>query len=84
MRQLFFPLGLALAGTLLAPLSATAIPIEAANGVADSVPGSAAGPRHPGVISLTKTSVEAPSPFKASGRPVPGTGLRTLAEVQPL
>ncbi|MFM7170931.1 MAG: hypothetical protein ACKOYH_08825 [Cyanobium sp.] len=84
MRQLFIPLGLALAGTLLSPLSASAVPIEAANGVADSVPGSAAGPRHPGVTVLIKSSGGSPSSFKASGCPVPGQALRTFAEVKPL
>ncbi|MFM9086604.1 MAG: hypothetical protein ACKOPT_00360 [Cyanobium sp.] len=84
MRHLLLPLGLSLAGALLSPLSASAVPIQAANGVAVSVPGRASGPRHPGVITLPKSSEASPSFLKSSGRPVPGQGQRIIADAQPL
>lgn len=66
-------LGLAFASALLLPLGASAVPIQAADGVAGSTPSRTSGPRRPGAI---------PQPSQASGlgsqssngrgRPVPG------------
>ncbi len=84
MRRLFLPLGLALAAPLVSPLSVAAIPIKAVNGVAETVPCSTAGPRHPGVITLGKSSEGQISALKPSGRPVPARGSRSLAHDQAL
>ncbi len=84
MRHLLLPLGFALAGSLVSPLSATAIPIRAVNGVAQTVPSSTAGPRHPGVISLTESSAGQVSALKPSGRPVPAQGSRSVPQDQAL
>lgn len=80
------PLGLALAGVCLLPLAASAVPIRAADGVPTSVPGSKAGPRHPGVIPLSPLapalSASTVSPNRR-GRPVPSLSKATTPNDSP-
>jgi hypothetical protein len=69
------PLGLLLAAASLLPLAASAVPIRAADGVATSVPGRQAGPRHSGVVSVPPSNADNGSASLSTnrrGRPVPG------------
>ncbi len=69
------PLGLLLAAASLLPLAASAVPIRAADGVSTSVPGRQAGPRHPGVVTVSPPSADLGSASLSTnrrGRPVPG------------
>jgi len=69
----FGPMGLALAGTLLLPLGASAVPIQAANGVAETTPNQTSGPRRPGPIpQASQTTDLSTQSSNGRGRPVPG------------
>ena len=81
-----FSLGfLALAGALLLPLGASAVPIQAANGEADTTPNRTSGPRRPGPIPQAANRTDLSSQTSnGRGRPVPGqtspTADRAIAE----
>jgi hypothetical protein len=73
MIQSLCPLGLALASALLLPLGASAVPIHAANGVADATPNRSSGPRRPGPIPQPSQSTDmSTQSSNGRGRPVPG------------
>ena len=73
MFQSFCPVGLALAGALLLPLGAWAVPINAANGVADTTPNGTSWPRRPGPIPQASQSTDlSTQSSNGRGRPVPG------------
>jgi hypothetical protein len=81
------PVGLALASALLLPLGASAIPINAANGVAETAPSRTAGPRRPGAIPQPSKATDLGSQTSnGRGRPVPGQATlsaeKTMAEVK--
>jgi hypothetical protein len=85
----FGPMGLALAGTLMLPLGASAVPIHAANGVAETTPNQASCPRRPGPIpQASQTTDLSTQSSNGRGRPVPGkasfTADKALAEGTPL
>jgi hypothetical protein len=72
MFKAVFPLGIALASASLLPLTASAVPIKAADGVSTSVPNSQSGPRRPGLIRSTPRAGDTASQFSnRRGRPVP-------------
>jgi hypothetical protein len=59
------------------------VPIRAADGVSTSIPGRQAGPRHPGVVTVSPPVAELGSTSVSTnrrGRPVPGLN-RTLSTV---
>lgn len=85
----FGPMGLALAGTQLLPLGASAVPIQAANGVAETTPNQTSGPRRPGPIPQASQATDlSTQSSNGRGRPVPGKASLTvdkaLAEGTPL
>lgn len=89
MFQPFCLMGLALAGTLLLPLGASAVPIHAANGVAETMPSRTSGPRRPGPIPQASQSTDlSTQSSNGRGRPVPGkaslTADKAMAEGTPL
>jgi hypothetical protein len=73
MFQSCYHVGLALAGALLLPLGASAVPINAANGVADTTPNRTSGPRRPGPIPQPSQNTDlSTQSSNGRGRPVPG------------
>ncbi|MEB3334973.1 MAG: hypothetical protein VKP70_08315 [Cyanobacteriota bacterium] len=81
MLPLVRPVGLLLAAACLLPLTASAVPIRAADGVPTSIPGRQTGPRHPGVVTVTPPDADLRSASVTTnrrGRPVPGLN-RTLS-----
>jgi hypothetical protein len=68
------PLSLLLTAASLFPLAASAVPIRATDGVPTSVPGRQAGPRHPGVVTVSRPDAGLGSASLSTnrrGRPVP-------------
>jgi|688.fasta_scaffold04206_14 hypothetical protein len=58
---------------LLLPLGASAVPIHAANGVADTTPNRTSGPRRPGPIPQPSQNTDlSTQSSNGRGRPVPG------------
>jgi len=79
---------LALASSLLLPFGASAVPINAADGVADSVPSAASGARRPGLIPKPAADAsDAQASGNGRGRPVPGKStiqtMDSMAEITP-
>lgn len=88
MFRFSLPFSLALASSLLLPFGASAVPINAADGVADSVPTAASGARRPGLIpkpAADESGTQASS--NGRGRPVPGKStvqsMDNMAEITP-
>lgn len=87
MVRFSLPFRLALASSFLLPLGAWAIPINAADGVADSVPGSTSGARRPGLIAKPAAEQGDSPTSSGRGRPVPGKSslqqIDNMAEITP-
>jgi hypothetical protein len=72
MFKVVLPLGIALASAWLLPLTASAMPIKAADGVSTSAPNTPSGPRRPGLIPPTPQAEETTSQLvNRRGRTVP-------------
>jgi hypothetical protein len=83
-----FSLPFALASSLLLPFGASAVPINAADGVADSVPTAASGARRPGLIPKPAAdAADTQASSNGRGRPVPGKStiqtMDSMAEITP-
>jgi hypothetical protein len=87
MTRFSLPFSLALASSLFLSFGASAVPINAADGVADTVPTATSGARRPGLIPKPAADVSGTQTSNGRGRPVPGKStiqlLDNMAEITP-